>query len=126
MSWIPVLKYGPTPNGILCVAFDTRLLLTIELELGLFHLRSSGDAEWKPKIKLRSCNAKVSPRRWRLSHNKKTYGKIETKDRREREGGIAIFSELKTADFPGLCVASLTVHKEMGQCKMQKCRQKRQ
>ncbi len=34
-------------------------------------------------------------------------GKIETKDRRGREGGIAIFSELKIADFPGLCVASL-------------------
>ena len=30
-------------------------------------------------------------------------GKIETKDRRGREGG----SELKIADFPGLCVASL-------------------
>ena len=35
-------------------------------------------------------------------------GKIETKDRRGREGGIAIFSELKKADFPGLCAASLT------------------
>ncbi len=34
-------------------------------------------------------------------------GKIETKDRREREGGMVIFSELKIADFPGLCVASL-------------------
>ena len=34
-------------------------------------------------------------------------GKIETKDRRGREGGIAIFSELKIADFSGLCVASL-------------------
>ena len=35
-------------------------------------------------------------------------GKIETKDRREREGGMAIFSELKIVDFPGLCVASLS------------------
>ncbi len=34
-------------------------------------------------------------------------GKIETKDRRRREGGMAIFRELKIADFPGLCVASL-------------------
>ncbi len=34
-------------------------------------------------------------------------GKIETKDRRGSEGGMAIFSELKIADFPGLCVASL-------------------
>ncbi len=34
-------------------------------------------------------------------------GKIETKDRRGREGDMAIFSELKIADFPGLCVASL-------------------
>ena len=35
-------------------------------------------------------------------------GKIETKDRRRREGGMAIFSELlKIADFLGLCVASL-------------------
>ncbi len=34
-------------------------------------------------------------------------GKIETKDRRGREGGMAIFSELKIAHFPGLCVASL-------------------
>ncbi len=34
--------------------------------------------------------------------------KIETKDRRGREGGTAIFSELKIADFPGLCVASLS------------------
>ncbi len=34
-------------------------------------------------------------------------GKIETKNRRGREGGMAIFSELKIADFPGLCVASL-------------------
>ncbi len=34
-------------------------------------------------------------------------GKIETKDRRGREGAIAIFSGLKIADFPGLCVASL-------------------
>ncbi len=33
-------------------------------------------------------------------------GKIETKDKRGREGGMAIFSELKIADFPGLCVAS--------------------
>ncbi len=36
-------------------------------------------------------------------------GKIETKDRRGREGGMAIFSELKIADFPGLCVASLII-----------------
>ncbi len=35
-------------------------------------------------------------------------GKIETKDRWGREGGMAIFSKLKIADFPGLCVASLT------------------
>ncbi len=35
-------------------------------------------------------------------------GKIETKDRRRREGGMAIFSEQKIADSPGLCVASLT------------------
>ncbi len=35
-------------------------------------------------------------------------GKIETKDRRGREGGMAIFSELKITDFPGLCVASLS------------------
>ncbi len=34
-------------------------------------------------------------------------GKIETKDRRGREEGVAIFSELKIADFPGLCVASV-------------------
>ncbi len=34
-------------------------------------------------------------------------GKIETKDRRGREGGMAIFSELKIADFPRLCVAFL-------------------
>ncbi len=34
-------------------------------------------------------------------------GKIETKDSRGREGGMAIFSELKIADFPGLFVASL-------------------
>ena len=34
-------------------------------------------------------------------------GKIETKDRRGREGGMAIFSKLKIADFPGFCVASL-------------------
>ncbi len=34
-------------------------------------------------------------------------GKIEAKDRRRREGGITIFSELKIADFPGLCVAPL-------------------
>ncbi len=27
-------------------------------------------------------------------------GKIETKDRRGREGGMAIFNELKIADFP--------------------------
>ncbi len=27
-------------------------------------------------------------------------GKIETKGRRGREGGMAIFSELKIADFP--------------------------
>ncbi len=33
-------------------------------------------------------------------------GKIETEYRRG-EGGMAIFSELKIADFPGLCVASL-------------------
>ena len=32
---------------------------------------------------------------------------IQTKDRRGREGGTAIFSELKIAGFPGLCVASL-------------------
>ena len=32
---------------------------------------------------------------------------IQTKDRRRREGGTAIFSELKIADFPRLCVASL-------------------
>ncbi len=38
--------------------------------------------------------------------------KIEIKDRRGREGGTAIFSELKIADFPGLCVASLTVSTE--------------
>ena len=31
---------------------------------------------------------------------------IQTKDRRRREGDTAIFSELKIADFPGLCVAS--------------------
>ncbi len=34
-------------------------------------------------------------------------GKIETKDSRGREGGMAIFSELKIADFPKLCGASL-------------------
>ena len=34
-------------------------------------------------------------------------GKIDTKDRRGREGGMAISSELKIADFPGLGVASL-------------------
>ncbi len=34
-------------------------------------------------------------------------GKIETKDRRGREGVIAIFRKVKIADFPGLCVASL-------------------
>ena len=34
-------------------------------------------------------------------------GKIETKERRGMEGGMTIFSELKIADFPGLCVASL-------------------
>ncbi len=32
---------------------------------------------------------------------------IQTEDRRGKEGGTAIFSELKIADFPGLCVASL-------------------
>ncbi len=31
-------------------------------------------------------------------------------DRRGREGGMAIFSELKIADFPGLCVASLNCY----------------
>ena len=35
-------------------------------------------------------------------------GKFGTKDRRGGEGGTAIFSELKIADFPGLWVASLT------------------
>ena len=35
---------------------------------------------------------------------------IQTKDRRGREGGTAIFSELKIADFPGLCVASVTLY----------------
>ncbi len=34
-------------------------------------------------------------------------GKIETKDSRGGEGGKAIFSELKIADFPKLCGASL-------------------
>ena len=34
---------------------------------------------------------------------------IQTKDRRGREGGTGIFSELKIADFLGLCVASLRV-----------------
>ena len=34
-------------------------------------------------------------------------GKIETKDRMGREGGMAICSELKIADFPGLCVGPL-------------------
>ncbi len=34
-------------------------------------------------------------------------GKIETKDRRWEGGGMAIFSELKIADFLGLCAASL-------------------
>ncbi len=37
----------------------------------------------------------------------RTAGKNETTDRRGRAGGRAIFSELKIADFPGLCVASL-------------------
>ncbi len=36
-------------------------------------------------------------------------GKIETKDSRGGERGKAIFSELKIADFPKLCGASLTV-----------------
>ncbi len=39
--------------------------------------------------------------------------KIETKYRRGREGGMAIFSELKIVDFPGLCVASLSFLKNM-------------
>ncbi len=30
-----------------------------------------------------------------------------TKVRRERKWGMAIFSEIKIVDFPGLCVASL-------------------
>ena len=34
-------------------------------------------------------------------------GKIETKDSRGGEGGKAIFSELKIADFPELCGAPL-------------------
>ena len=34
-------------------------------------------------------------------------GKFGTKDRRGGEGGTAIFSELKIADFPKLCGASL-------------------
>ncbi len=38
-------------------------------------------------------------------------GKIETTDARGREGGMAIFSELKIADFSGLCVASLRSHR---------------
>ena len=37
-------------------------------------------------------------------------GKIETRDRRGREGGMTIFSELKIVDFPRLCVASLKLH----------------
>ena len=36
-------------------------------------------------------------------------GKIETTDRRGREGGMAISSGLKIADFPGHCVASLNL-----------------
>ncbi len=37
-------------------------------------------------------------------------GKIETKDRKGREGFMAIFSELKIAGFPGLCVVSLSIN----------------
>ncbi len=38
----------------------------------------------------------------------RSVGKIETKDRRGR-GDMAICGELKIADFPGLCVASLII-----------------
>ncbi len=43
-----------------------------------------------------------------LETGHRSVGKIETNDRRGRDGGMAIFSELKIADFPELCVASLT------------------